>query len=137
MIVNATHVYAIPGENHIIDVINPETGLSSVFGHTQEQIKERYPQAQRYEWEAWRQEQIQKQNTPIRWTPVTDHEFNEMLEILPPLEWSAKGFLVGEPIDHSYETGQPRFQAYLDRRGTYGRQYRSNRPLTVAEWRKV
>jgi hypothetical protein len=30
----------------------------------------------------------------------TEERFDEMLEILPPALWLAKGFLVGEPFDH-------------------------------------
>jgi len=30
----------------------------------------------------------------------TEERYNEMLGVLPPALWLAKGFLVGEPHDH-------------------------------------
>lgn len=32
---------------------------------------------------------------------VTKDRYHEMLEILPPVKWTEKGFLVGEPTSHT------------------------------------
>lgn len=133
-----TDIFAVPGENHIIDTVHPTTDRSTINGETLEQIRLRYPNAERMKWEDWRQEQITRQNTPVRWIRVTEREYIDMYEVLPPVCFSSSGFMVGEPHDHSHETGAPRFQAYIVRGSHYYRQhFRSSRPLTVKEYRDL
>jgi len=129
-----THVFAVPGQNSIIDAINPETGRSQICGDTLEQVQAREPGAVIMAWEDWRAEQAAKQQTPIAWTEVGADVYNEMLDVLPPIGFSGKGFMVSEPCDHCYTTGRARFQAYRQQGGRY---YASTRPLTVAEWKAV
>lgn len=131
---DVTHIFAVPGENHIIDNVHPATGRSIINGQTLDEIRQRYPKAELILWEDWRQEQIKRQDTPIRWTPVTERQYQNMLEILPPAYWNDRGFLVGEPDDHSYRTGAPRFRAYI---ASFGKHYVSNRPLTIKEYKEL
>lgn len=131
---NFTDVFAVPGHHNIVDTINPVTDRSSIQGETLDEVRQRYPNAERFTWDAWRASQITRQNTPIAWLPTAASEYDAMLNVLPPACHRAIGFLVGEPMDHSYETGQPRFQAYLSRNGEH---FVSSRPLTIAEFRTI
>ena len=70
---------------------------------------------------------------PITWTPTTLERYDEALNVLPPIAWCSKGFLLGEPCD-SDANGRPRYDAY---RQTGDQFFVSDRPLTVAEWRAV
>jgi hypothetical protein len=127
-----THCFVVPGERSIIDGIHPDTGRSLVYGHTLEAIRERYPEAVIVPFEDWRAEQAARQDTPITWAPTTRAEYWRMLECLPPVVMTGGAFLVGEPYDHSFKTGAPRFSAYRQQ----GEAYRvASRPLTVAEFR--
>lgn len=126
-------VYAIPGEDHILDTINPVTGLTSVYGKTEAQVKAESPLAVRMSWEDWRMAASKRQQTPIYWMRTTQHKYNEMLEVLPPIDWRSGAFLVGEPTDHDFGTGQPRYQAYRELGGFY---YASSRPITRTELKK-
>lgn len=72
---------------------------------------------------------------PIEWQPVTEERFDFALNVLPPIDRNASGFLLGEPVDHDHATGRPRFHAY--RRLTDGGFVASSRPLTRAEWRSI
>jgi len=125
-----TEVYAVPGQNSIIDTINPDTGLTSVYGRTEADVLEREPGAVRMTWEAWQAAAVARQQTPIRWEITTERKYQEMLEVLPPAYWSGGAFLVGEPWDHCMATGRPRFAAYVERSGRY---YTANRPVTMTE----
>ncbi len=125
-------VYAIPGQNHIIDTINPQTDLTSVYGKTEAEVHAQEPLAVRMTWEQWRTAAVARQQTPITWTQVTEGKYQEMLEVLPPAYWSGGAFLVGEPWDHCFATGAPRFAAYIERAGRF---YTASRPMTVKELR--
>ena len=133
MTTDFTEVWAIPGENCIIDTINPDTGLTSVYGKDADAVLASEPKAVRMTWEAWRAEASARQQTPIRWELTTGRKYQEMLEVLPPALWIGGAFLVGEPWDHDFATGAPRFAAYVERSGRY---YTASRPLTAAELRK-
>ncbi len=123
-------LYADPGAHNIIDTIVDATGRTSVNGETFEQVRERYPLAILYTWEEWRAVQIERQQTPIAWEMTTADRYREMLEILPPAFWRGGLFLVGEPMDHDYGTGQPRFSAFWQRGDRY---FTASRPITCAE----
>lgn len=127
---NFTEVYAIPGKNHIIDAIDPATGLTMINGHTEEQVKAREPQAERMTYEAWQAAAVARQQTPITWGPTTREQYHEMLGILPPAFWKGGVFCVGEPTDHDFATGRPRFATYRYHGGEY---QVASRPLTRAE----
>ena len=127
--------YAIPSEHSIIDVIDPKTGLTAVMGHTAEQVRERYPKAERTTLDAWTARRAAEQDTPITWTRTTRAKYWEMLEILPPALWLGGAFLVGEPTDHHARTGHPRFAAYWQRGSSedFAVYLVASRPLTRSE----
>ncbi len=133
-----THAYARPGEDSIVDLIDPETGLTSVYGQTFEQVLERYPNVVRVNLDDWTTARGQEQDTPIVWTVTTKEKYWEMLEVLPPALWIGGAFLVGEPTDHSYTTGRPRFAAYWQRGSSddFAVYLVASRPLTTQELRK-
>ena len=132
-------VFAVPGENSIIDCARPD-GRSQVYGETLDEVRQRHPNTVLMPWETFRAEQAARQNTPITWSRVTQKRYNEMLEVLPPAYWDSYGFMVGEACDHSYETGRPRFQAFRVRGGSgpYPAIYEAaSRPMTVAEFKAI
>jgi hypothetical protein len=71
----------------------------------------------------------------------TEARYNEMLEVLPPLAWTRKGFLVSEPWSHRTckVTGQyrPTYQAMVRCVGMLGGYCESTSGLTVPEWRAL
>lgn len=118
----------------IIDVINPNTGLTWIYGKTFEQIRAENPHyatASRMTIEDYCRRKAAKQGTPIQWQPSTKDEYDEMLNCLPPAAYKVDGFLVGEPYDHDVITGAPRFAAY---RHTGDKYEKSNRPMTRKEF---
>jgi len=129
-----TLAFIEPGANHIIDTVNPETGLSWYFAESLEKIRERYPTAEIVNFDAWIDAQAAKQDAPISWNETTEEKYWYMLEVLPPAYQHGNYFLVGEPYDHHAKTGMPRYDAF----GKVGDKYvASSRPVTVAEMRKV
>ena len=129
---NANELYAVPGARNIIDMINPHTGRTCINGDTEDQVRAREPQAVRMTLDAWQDEQKARQRTPIVWEDTTATQYNEMLNVLPPAAWIDGAFLVGEPTDHDYNNGQPRFAAYWYRFGCY---LVASRPITIKELR--
>jgi hypothetical protein len=125
-----TEVYAVPGKHCIVDTINPATGRTRIYGHTEAEVLAQDPDAIRMTWAAWQAEQTARQRTPITWAPTTQAEYTRMLEVLPPALWQGGAFLVGEPMDHDLQSGVPRFAAYWAR---WGRYFIASRPLTCAE----
>jgi hypothetical protein len=82
-------------------------------------------------WEDWRQGAIAAQAAVIAcWEPCDPEHANEMLEVLPPIAWDGGSFCVGEPDDHDFATGRPRYIAYRQHATSA---FRSSRPVTVAE----
>lgn len=125
-------VYAVPGENSIIDMIHPVTGLTVYGGRDAASVQEKYPGAVRMPYEMWRAQAIARQDTPIIWQTTDAKSYERMLNVLPPALWIGGAFLVGEPCDHSYATSAPRFQGFWHRNGQY---FASDRPITRAELR--
>jgi hypothetical protein len=75
--------------------------------------------------------------TPFK--QVSDDRYDEMLGVLPPAVWLAKGFLVGEAWTHKRcsitgQAGTPAFAPFLDYRGKY---YEGPEPMTIAEFRAL
>ncbi len=98
-----TEAYARPGEDSLIDCIHPETGLTFICGETFEQVRERYPNAERINIADWNKAIAAKQDEPVIWQEITEEKYNYYLEVLPPAAYArgfAGGFLVGEPWDH-------------------------------------
>jgi hypothetical protein len=73
-----------------------------------------------------------------RFKPCSQRRFDDQLEILPPIAWTSKGFLVGEPWSHRecHVTGRylPAYQAMVKRGERY---FESCEGLTVPEWRAL
>lgn len=137
----ATHCFAVPGVT-IIDEIHPETGRSWIYGKTLEEVRQEYPEAQAMTIDDYCQSKAAIQDTPVVWVETTQERYDEMLNVLPPIDWNARGFLVGEPYDHHATSGKPRFTAYIHRT-TSGegwretRYFESSRPMTRAEFAEV
>ena len=72
--------------------------------------------------------------SPISWTEIPEDEFEEALNVLPPVVLLGKGFLLGEPQDHEHSANYPRYTAYLQRNGKF---LKSSRPLTIREFKEV
>lgn len=126
-----TECYGVPGEDSIIDCINPRTGLTAICRETFEQIRERYPNAERMTIESHCKAKAQRQDTPITWSDTTEAKYWEMLEVLPPAMMRAGYFLVGEPWDHHAITGEPRFSCYGE--PVSGHFVVASRPITRRE----
>jgi len=126
--------FAVPGANHIIDVVHPSTGRTVCFDRTLEDVQVEEPGAVRMLVDDFCEAKAARQHTPITWDDVSESRFTEMLECLPPALMLSGGFLVGEPWDHDAGNGQPRFQAFRRRSGKH---YASSRPMTKAEFRKA
>jgi hypothetical protein len=125
-------LYAVPAEGCIIDTIVAKTGLTSIYSRTEADVLARAPRAVRMTWDTWQADQVVRQHTPITWAETTGAQYDEMLNVLPPAFWRSGAFLVGEPVDHDFATGQPRFDAYWQR---YKHFYVASRPVTIAEMR--
>jgi hypothetical protein len=114
----------------IIDYIHPATGRTAVNDETLEQVQARYPTAELVTWEAWRARKAAAQQTPVRWDEVSAEQYDEMLNVLPPI-YGPQGFMVGEADDHDVATGRARYRAFIQVGGKY---YRASRPMTRAEF---
>ena len=115
----------------ILDVINPATGLTAIYGKTLADCQCEEPTAERMTIDEFCQGKAALQDAPVVWEPVSEERYDEMLEVLPPAAYGSGGFLVGEPWDHHTLTGRPRYQAFIKR----GHEYlTSNRPMTKAEF---
>lgn len=125
-----THAFAEPGAGNLIDVINPNTGKSSVYGETLDQIRKRYPTAEIVEIDAWEIAKGAKQDQPVQWKDTTEERYFEMLNCLPPAAMFSGYFLVGEPWDHHAVSGRPRYAAFGH---IHGRYVEASRPMTIAE----
>lgn len=131
---DCTDCWAVPGADHIIDVIHPRTGLTWCLGKSAADVHAQAPRAERMTIEAWTAAKAARQRTPIVWEPSTRQQYIDMLEVLPPIDWNGGDFLVGEASDHDAGTGQPRYQAYRQRGDQY---FASSRAITRAELRAV
>jgi hypothetical protein len=125
--------FAVPDAYTIIDVINPETGLSWCYSKTLEQVRLEYPGAQIMTVAAHCEAKARRQDTPIEWLETTEERYWEMLEVLPPACMMGGGFLVGEASDHHAVSGQPRFQGFISGNGKYRQ---SSRPITRSEFQE-
>ena len=107
---DCTEGFATP--ETLIDTIHPVTGLSWCFGETLDQINRRYPGAVKVSIADWCKAKGERMTTPIIWEDTTREKYWEMLEVLPPAAMCGNAFLVGEPMDHRADTGEPRFTAF-------------------------
>lgn len=71
------------------------------------------------------------------WKEVDEARYDDMLCVLPPALWLAKGFLVGEPFDHRPCTLRggcyPTYAAFITMDGRFF----EGPSLTAAEFRAV
>lgn len=130
-----TDCYAVPGEDSIIDVIHPVTGLTVYCKETIEQVQARYPLAVHMTIQDFCDQKAMRQEAPATWSTVTEAVYDEMLECLPPAYMGNHGFLVGEAWDHHATTGRPRYAAY--RHGQNGSYWTASRPMTIQEFKAV
>ena len=126
--------FAVPGSSSTIDIINPATGRGTFSNETLEQVRIRYPGAERMSYKAWSEAKAARQDVPIRWNQCTQEHYNDMLNCLPPERMARGAFLVGEPADHHAVSGAPRYA--MLRKAAYGWQ-ESSRPVTVAEFTAI
>ena len=100
-------------------------------------MKQREPNAVRMAFEDWQKARAEIQRRPWTWQLTTARAFNEMLEVLPPIDWNGTSFLVGEPDHHMADTGEPTYQAYRQRGSEpYSHYQRSSRAITRRELRE-
>ena len=130
---DAIEVWAVPGENHIIDQIDPTTDRTWINGKDAAAVLAAEPRAVRMTFEAWQAAASARQLTPITWAVVSEDLYMQMLECLPPAYMRGGAFLVGEPANHCFATGSPMFAGFRQRGGIY---YASNRALTIAEMKR-
>lgn len=118
----------------IIDVLNPDTGLTAIYGKKLEDCRKEkgYEQAERMTIDEFCRSKAEVQDTPVSWEPVTEETFDDMLNVLPPAYMGNGGFLVGEAWDHHALTGQPRYAAYRKHGGVYET---ASRPMTIKEFK--
>ncbi len=74
-----------PGQFCIIDVVDPATGRSSIYGETLEQVQARYPGAVVGDLEEWYTRKIESFLTEPE--EITEEQYDEMLNVLPPKRW--------------------------------------------------
>lgn len=127
---DAEFAYAEPGKQNLIDAIRPD-GLTFCFGETEEEIKRRYPLAVKVKIEEWLKEAASRQQSPIVWEVTTAESYENMLNVLPPIDWAGGYFLVGEPTDHDITTGQPRYTAMRQQGEKFYTSSRPNHPAGI------
>ena len=125
---------AFATDETLIDTIHPETGLSWCFGRDLENVRQEYPTAQRVNIDEWCKAKGERQSGPVTWSEVTEAQYMEALEVVPPAFFDGRNFLLGEPQDHHAGNGQPRFAAYRNEGGKF---LASSRPMTRAEFRAI
>lgn len=128
---DVTEAFAAPGSHSIIDAIHPITGRGLYSNETLDQISIRYPGAEVVNLESWCAAKGEAQNSLVVWDEISEEQYDNWLECLPPAAMTRTGFLVGEPSDHHAVTGKARFQACIQKDGKH---YASSRPMTRAEF---
>lgn len=66
------------------------------------------------------------------WREVSEYDYMQALEVLPPAFQRAGAFLVGEPSDHC--TDGPRFAAYLEKGGRF---WHLSEPVTRSDMARI
>jgi hypothetical protein len=126
--------FAVRGQS-MIDLIHPNTGKSVCFAETLDQIRLRYPTAERMTVADFCRSKAELQDAPVTWVTTTEETWHDMLEVLPPACYrqfdGGCGFLVGEPADHHAVNGFPRYDAF--RRDVNG-YWTASRPMTRYEF---
>jgi hypothetical protein len=72
----------------------------------------------------------------MAWKEITEKQYNDALEVLPPALWLANRFLMGEPSDHRRckvtKNFMPVYAAFVF---AFGRYYEGS-PMTAEEFKK-
>ena len=66
------------------------------------------------------------------WIQISEKQYWDALEVLPPAAQAKSAFLIGEPTDH--QGGLPRFGAYLEKDGVW---YHLDEPINHVQFRAV
>lgn len=61
--------------------------------------------------------------------PITDRQYLDGMECLPPVVWNAKGFLLGEPCSHSADGHRDTFRPFFTINDTHF--YKGDGPVTI------
>lgn len=126
--------YAVPGKT-LIDLVFDESGLTHCFRKTLEETRKEYPDAVLMTLDEFCQSKAARQDSPVRWIEITEKQYDDALEVLPPVGWRGTRFCLGEPSDHHATTGRPRYAGYM-RTGaakSVFRYWTTSRPVTVKE----
>ena len=135
-----THCFAVPGQT-MIDEVDLSTGKTVIYGKTLEDAQREYPGAQLMSIDDFCKSKAALQDTPVHWIQTTAERFDEMLNVLPPIGWNKRGFLVGEAWDHHAVSGKARYAAFIERIESGDgwqekRYYESSRPMTRDEFKE-
>lgn len=122
----------VPGYTHPYTLLHPGTGRSIYGGETLEEIQKQYPTAIKMNYKEYAAERTARLNGPVTWNEITEAQFDEWLDCVPPVAFDGNSFMVGEPADHFGPNGAVRYQACF-RRG--GKHYASSRAMTVLEFK--
>lgn len=121
--------YAVRGGT-IIDIVRD--GLTAIYRRTLEDVKKEYPAAELMSVSDFCADKAARQDAePLDLTEVTEEQFDEMLNVLPPAAMNARGFLVGEPMYHHAGSGRPCFTCFVSQ---FGKFYRVSNPMTHARF---
>jgi len=96
--------FYVPGSRYIIDTIKRDSDRSSICNESLEQVQERYPGAEVWEFEAACKIIHQLTYTDCISPPVeiTEARWDEMLNVLPPMKWrndhSTESFMICEAL---------------------------------------
>lgn len=87
-----TECWYVPGETHLVDLIHPDDGLTLHYSENAEQIRGRYPNAERMACEeAWRQiEGAARARYRSDIVEISAERFMDALNVLPPVGWTTK-----------------------------------------------
>jgi len=130
----STDCYAVPGDDYIIDYINPATGLTVYYAKNLEQVQAEHPGAVLMTVDEFCEAKAIRQHSPITWQPVTEDQYYEMLEVLPPAYMGNGVFLVGEAWDYDASNGHSRYAAYRRRGEVFET---ASRPMTIREFHSM
>lgn len=134
-LLRATQCFVHPGPvDSIIDMVNPDTGRSCVYGETLDELRVRYPGTVIRNFYALLSEKAAEQNRPGEWLDCSAERYEQMLGVLPPAAMKSGAFMVGEAVDHHSGTGRARFRAFRANRGE-GTFSEYSRPMTFAEFK--
>jgi hypothetical protein len=81
----STHVFYSKDKRCVIDVVNPTTGKSAINCHSMDDLRDEYPDVRMVTWAE--HDQLHRESWVTPWREVTEDEWHDMLEVLPPSDW--------------------------------------------------